>query len=91
MDHDAGSAVQPNSYSYLGATARCHASHPSSKVVQVSRLDIHRARTGEATDHTFASFHAGQPSTPSSLDRIFAVPSDEMAIVDNVLLALLKL
>ena len=67
------------------------ASHPISKVVQVPRLNVDRAWPCKATNQAFAALHARHTATAGLLNGVLAVPCHQMAVVDDVLFALLKL
>lgn len=68
------------------------ASHPIAKLLQIASLNVDAAWPSEPTDHSLASLHRCEASAAAGpFDRIVAAPSNKMAVVNDVLLALLKL
>jgi hypothetical protein len=61
------------------------------KLVHVAGLYIDGTRTRKAADKSFPSFETGHTSTSGFFNAIIAAPRHEMAVVDNVLFAGLKL
>ena len=55
-------------------------------------VNVHPSLTCELAHQAFARAHIAQDATASNtLQHVFAIPSDEMPIVDDVLLSLAKL
>lgn len=67
------------------------ASHPSSELIQVPCLDINRPRSREATYQPLTRLHRAHRAATSTLDIVVAVPSHQVAVVDNMLLALTEM
>jgi hypothetical protein len=72
-------------------TRRTHL-HLASKCIQVSSLQIYRARSLKLTSQTFARAESRDDTTRgNALDLVLAVPSNKMAVVNKVCLAIFEL
>lgn len=72
-------------------TRRTHL-HLTSERIQVSRLQIHRARSLKLTGQTFTRTESRNDTTRgNALNLVLAVPSNKMTIVDEVCLTILEL
>lgn len=65
---------------------------PLSESLWISCLQEDRARAGEPTDQAFAGGQVGdQSAARRTLEDVLAIPRNEMAVVDNISFARLKL
>jgi hypothetical protein len=72
-----------------GIRIRCQ---PCPKRLRIPRLHKHRARARKLTHQPLASVHIRQdPARRHALEHVFAVPRNEVAVIDDVLLVFFKL
>lgn len=72
--------------------ARTMGGHPLRERLRVARLDEDGAGPGELADEALGGRHVGDDAARrDALENVLAVPSDQVAVVDNVPLALLQL
>jgi hypothetical protein len=65
--------------------------HPVCKLAHIPGLDVNSSRTGESTNHAFSGLYTVTSTSSSPFDGVLAVPSHQMAIVDDMLFIRLKL